>query len=145
MGWIRKIKDFFAQDFKIADESNHKVALAVAVGFVFAVLPIWGFQMVAAFAVAGFMRLNKIVVVATSNISIPPFTPVWLYLSYIIGCFVFGVENSLAFSDITIEAVSKSLLVYVVGAVILALLLGATGYCLCFGLLALFRKKKQTR
>lgn len=142
MDWIKKIKDFFTQDFKIASESNHKVSLAVAVGCLCAVLPIWGFQMIAAFAIAGFFRLNKIVVVATSNISIPPFTPVWLYLSYVIGCFLFGVENTISFNDITLEEVSKSLMVYVVGAIILSLLLSATSYLLCYSLLLIFRKSK---
>lgn len=145
MGWIKKIKDFFVQDFQIANESNHKVSLAVAVGCMCAVLPIWGFQMIAAFAIAGFLRLNKIVVVATSNISIPPITPVWLYLSYVIGCFLFGRENSLSFNGITLEEVSKSLIVYVVGAIVLAILLGVASYFLCYGLLAIFRKKQPNK
>lgn len=142
MDWKNKIKNFIAQDFKIAEESNHKVSLAVAVGCIFAVLPIWGFQMVAAVAVAGILRLNKIVVLATSNISLPPVTPVWLYLSYLTGCFILNAENTLSLDNISLEEVSKNLLVYVAGAIIFALLLGFASYLICYGLLLLFRKKK---
>ena len=88
--WKQKLKNFLTSDFKIKHESNEKVAAAVAVGVLVGILPIWGFQMMVGVAIAQFFGLNRLVVLATSNISLPPMIVGVLYGSYLCGCLVFN-------------------------------------------------------
>ena len=60
-------------------------AACIALGVFFGILPIWGFQMLAAAAAAHALRLSKPLVLAASNISSPITIPFILYLSLIIG------------------------------------------------------------
>jgi uncharacterized protein (DUF2062 family) len=60
-------------------------AACIGLGVFFGILPIWGFQMLAAAAAAHALRLSKPLVLAASNISSPITIPFILYFSLIIG------------------------------------------------------------
>jgi uncharacterized protein (DUF2062 family) len=60
-------------------------AACIGLGVFFGILPIWGFQMLAAAATAHALRLSKPLVLAASNISSPITIPLILYFSLIIG------------------------------------------------------------
>ena len=126
--------------FKPGETNGVKVA-SVMVGAFMGVAPVWGWQMAIALGIAIAFRLNKIIVLAVSNISIPPMIPFILYLSYISGGIVLGRGGGIDFSsDITLEFVTENLLQYVLGSlvfgVVLACLLGLITYIL----LLIFRK-----
>jgi len=126
--------------FKPGETNGVKVA-SVMVGAFMGVAPVWGWQMAIALGIAIAFRLNKIIVLAVSNISIPPMIPLILYLSYISGGIVLGRGGGIDFSsDITLEFVTENLLQYVLGSfvfgVVLACLLGLITYIL----LLIFRK-----
>lgn len=75
---------------KSHNENPLKVALATGFGIFMGIIPIWGFQMLVAAFLAHFFRLNKILVLAASNISIPPMIPFIIYFSYKTGGLVLG-------------------------------------------------------
>ena len=94
------------------------------VGAFMAIAPVWGWQMAIALGIAITFRLNKIIVLAVSNISIPPMIPIILYLSYITGGIVMGKGAGLDFdSGISLEFVTQNLLQYVLGSLIFGLIL----------------------
>jgi len=72
------------------NESPEKLASAVGFGLFMGILPVWGFQMLLAAFFAHLMKLNKVVVLVASNISIPPMIPVIVYFSYRTGGLFFN-------------------------------------------------------
>lgn len=77
--------DLLAQYLLDSDDSTIKLSVSVALGVFTGILPIWGFQTIAAMALAFCLRLNKLVLVAASSITQPPFTPVIVYGSFVLG------------------------------------------------------------
>jgi uncharacterized protein (DUF2062 family) len=118
------IKKFIDKQILHSKDSNLRMAAAMGWGIFCGVIPIWGYQMVFAGLSAHFMRLNKVVTIVFSNISIPPMIPFLLYGSVVLGALVLGIENPFTFETITLESVGQSLTQYFVGSVALAVLLG---------------------
>ena len=118
------IKNFINKQVLHSKDSNAKMAAAMGWGVFCGVIPIWGYQMVFAGLSAHFMKLNKVVAMVFSNISIPPMIPFLLYGSVVLGALVLGVENALTLDGITLETVAQSLTQYIVGSVALAIILG---------------------
>ena len=141
--WKQKLKNFLTSEFKIKHESNEKVAAAVAVGVLVGILPIWGFQMMVGVAIAQFFGLNRLVVLATSNISLPPMIVGVLYGSYLCGCLVFNDVPEASMDNISLDMMLSSGKCYFVGAIILAIISAAIAYIISFLLLHLLRRKTQ--
>lgn len=118
------IKNFINKQVLHSKDSNAKMAAAMGWGVFCGVIPIWGYQMVFAGLSAHFMKLNKVIAMVFSNISIPPMIPFLLYGSVVLGALVLGVENAFTLDGITFETVAQSLTQYIVGSVALAIILG---------------------
>ena len=56
------------------------------------IAPFWGWQMGIALLLAMFFKLNKVITLVASNISIPPMIPVIVYLSYLFGGYVYKYD-----------------------------------------------------
>ena len=93
-----------------------------------------------ALAVAQVAKLNKVLAVVASNISIPPMIPFILFGSYVLGCQLLGNPVSLLFSEVTFESVMVNLWQYVLGACVLAVLAGVCVWLVSWAVLSLFRK-----
>jgi glycosyltransferase involved in cell wall biosynthesis len=125
------------------DDSPSKKAISMGFGVFMGIVPIWGFQLVAAIALSVLLRLNKALVIVAANISIPPMWPIIIYLSNTTGKIWMG-ENAvnLSFSKrITFDDVQNSFLQYVLGAITLALLAGVITTVLSFMLFTLLKKR----
>jgi uncharacterized protein (DUF2062 family) len=102
------------------------------------IVPIWGFQMLTAAFLAHFMRLNKILVLLASNISIPPMIPFIVYFSYKTGGWLLQNENEitremlLKLKDqiidgqfyVTFQELGYSIIQYIVGSFVFGACLG---------------------
>ncbi len=122
-------------------ESNARLSAAIGLGIFWGIAPVWGYQMILAGVTAHLLRLNKIVAVASSNISIPPMIPFILFGSFAAGGMILGRPFEVALSEVSFENVAESLWQYLVGSVVLA---GAAGVCLwgvSYLLLKLLRKE----
>lgn len=134
--FTRGESNFLAQvkrEFQRHQDDPLRMAASVGLGLFFGVLPIWGFQMIVAFFVASIFKLNRVVVLAVSNISLPPMIPVIILASYFLGSF-FVSERILIpdFSEITMETIYLQLQQYLVGAVIFSFVLGIAGFSVTF-------------
>lgn len=141
--WKQKLKKFLTSDFNIKNESNEKVAAAIAVGVLVGILPIWGFQMMVGVGLAQFLGLNRLVVLATSNISLPPMIIGVLYGSYQCGRLFFKDAPSISMDNVSLDMVVSSGMCYIVGAIILAIISAIIVYIISFLLLHLLRRKTQ--
>lgn len=126
------------EQLKAHNETPFKISSALGFGVFMGIAPIWGFQMIVAAFLAHFLRLNKILVLAASNISIPPMIPFLVYFSYKTGGFVLNSENELTRETLdqlktqmldgefyaTFQQMGYSIFQYVIGAIIFGLGLG---------------------
>ena len=96
-----KFTDIVKEQITQHNEKPVKVASALGFGVFMGIVPIWGFQMLTAAFLAHLMRLNKVLVLVASNISVPLFIPFILYFSYKTGGVVLGKEGSLTSETIT--------------------------------------------
>jgi uncharacterized protein (DUF2062 family) len=75
---------------------------------------------VTAIFLAYVLKLNKVLVVISANISIPPLIPVILFLSIKTGEFITRSQLNLDYSDISFAMIKSVLYVYLVGSLVLA-------------------------
>lgn len=117
----------FVNEYLIrAHETPAVKASSVALGVFFGITPLWGFQIWFVLFFAWLFKLNKALAVITSNISIPPMIPLILFLSYETGRIWLGNKAVRLVYDkgLTLEAIHKNLLQYVLGSFTLAAICG---------------------
>lgn len=120
--------------------------LAVSLGFgaFMGIVPVWGYQMLIAVAIAHLFKLNKVLVLIASNISFPPLIPIILWISVRLGEIFFTEPIRVSFSDeITFEFVKTILLQYLVGSMFFAISAGLVVFSLSYLLIKLKRKKQK--
>jgi glycosyltransferase involved in cell wall biosynthesis len=108
------------------DDSHYKKATSIGFGIFMGIVPIWGFQLITAIALAVLFRMNKALVILAANISFPPFIPFILYLSHVTGKFWMG-EKAVEISfnkGITLQVLHNSFVQYVLGAITLSIVCG---------------------
>ena len=140
----KSVKGFIKEYVADSSDSNSKITLSVMLGVFIGVLPVWGWQMMLAFGIAHFFRLNKFVTVASSNISIPPMLPLILYLSYKTGGWVLGTKTAVSrySSGFDFQWIKSNFVQYLVGSVIFGIILSVALCSLTYLLLQIFRKQK---
>ena len=124
--WLRNgdWRSWLDRNLLHSGESTERLASAVAAGVMMSVMPIWGFQTVAAICFAQLMGLNKIVAAAAANISLPPFIPFIVYAGMHLGGIFLGIDVKLSPTDATMEVVGGNMLAFCIGSVILGVGLG---------------------
>lgn len=135
------IRKFFDQHLIHSKESNLKMALSMGLGVFFGIVPLWGYQMISAGVAAHFLRLNKVIAVLWSNISIPPMIPFILYGSYLTGALFLEGELSLSLSDMTLSNLRRDLIQYIVGSFIFATFCGVITTVGSYLIMLIFRKE----
>lgn len=136
------IRHFISRHITNSGESNLKITLAVMFGVFMGIVPVWGYQMIVAGVLAHFLKLNKVITLVASNISIPPMIPFLLFGSYATGGLVLGHPILLSLHEVTFETLKDSLIQYLVGSMVFAVLCGLLAGLICFPLLSLMRKPR---
>lgn len=137
------IRRFIRDNITHSSESNFIIAASLGYGVFCGIIPMWGYQMVFTFATAHFLRLNKYIALLSSNISFPPFIPFIFYASYWTGCKVLGRSVDLDFSGLSMSEIGSSLLEFVLGSVVLALISGLIVTFVSWGILSITRKSSR--
>jgi glycosyltransferase involved in cell wall biosynthesis len=125
-------------------ESIQVKSISVAFGIFMGIVPIWGFQLVAAIFLAVLLKLNKPLVIIAANISIPPMIPVIIFASYKMGGLWMG-NNAVSFNysrSLSLESIKNNLQQYIYGSISLAIAAGVFFGLLTYIVLKLFTKKK---
>lgn len=140
LSW-ESIKGFVRRNITQSHESNLRISSAVALGVFFGIVPIWGWQMVTAFFIAHLLKLNKVITLVASNISLPPIIPFLLYGSYYTGCLLLGQSPDILFSGISVEVLKAVALPYILGSVVFAAICAVAFGGLVWLLLTICRRK----
>lgn len=136
------IKKFFDKHIIHSTDSNMRMAAAMGWGIFCGIIPIWGYQMVIAGVTAHFMRLNKVVAIVFSNISIPPMIPFILYGSMVMGAWMLGMDNIFSLENVSFDNVFESLTQYIVGSVSLAAVAGLAVFAISFLTMVVCKRKR---
>ncbi len=122
-------------------ESNFKKALSIGFGFFMGIIPLWGFQLLIGIPLAVLFKMNKVLFIASANISIPPMIPFIIYLSLLTGqIFIHGNFETNQLLDFSSEVVQKNILQYFIGASVLSIIAFIGGFIISYLLLSLVRK-----
>lgn len=134
------IRRFIRRNITRSPESNARLAAAMGWGIFCGILPIWGYQMIFAGVSAHFMRLNKLVAIVFSNISIPPMIPFILYGSYWLGGRITGLPVELTLAEVTLRRMAECLAQYLAGSVALAVVAGAAVWAVSWCVMTLLKR-----
>ncbi|MEP7237339.1 MAG: DUF2062 domain-containing protein [Ferruginibacter sp.] len=140
----KKMKKVLDEHLFNPHHSAQLKAMSVAFGIFMGIIPIWGFQLVAAIFLAILFKLNKPLVIVAANISIPPMIPVIIFGSYKMGALWMGSHAmQIDFSNaITLDSIKKNLLQYIYGSITLALVAAIIFGLLTFIILKITGKKR---
>lgn len=143
------------EQIMLHNENPAKISVGIGFGVFMGIAPIWGFQMIVAVLLAHFLKLNKIIVLAFSNISLPPLIPFIIYLSYATGGLI--MDNPIEFTTETIYYLKDqimhgefyntlnefgySILQYIIGSILLGLLLGGIATAISYIIIKLSTTK----
>lgn len=133
-----KFVDVIKDQISAHNDKPSKIAIALGFGVFMGIAPIWGFQMLVAAFLAHFFRLNKILVLAASNISLPPIVPFIIYFSYKTGGFFLSSQQEITKETLvylkeqlsngefyaTFQEFGYSIFQYIFGALIFGLAMG---------------------
>ncbi len=140
------LKDVVIQQLSLHNESPFKMAAGIGFGIFMGFAPIWGFQMLTAAFLAHLLKLNKIVVLAASNISLPPLIPFIIYFSYRMGALFMENPRSIdaeklaelkdqvmqgKFYD-TLQSLGYDVFQYILGSLSLGVSLGTAVFLVAF-------------
>lgn len=137
------------EQITLHNENPFKISIAMGFGIFMGITPIWGFQMLIAVLLAHAFKLNKVLVLAFSNISLPPVIPFIIYLSYKIGGLFF--DDSVEFNMETLSYLKQeivnghfyktlnefgySMLQYITGSLVLGLLAGFSTFLISYAII----------
>ncbi|MEF9932386.1 MAG: DUF2062 domain-containing protein, partial [Bacteroidales bacterium] len=138
---IKTISELFNKHIRHSKESDRKIALSVGLGIFCGIIPLWGYQMITAGILAYFLKLNKVISIASSNISIPPMIPFILYGSLLTGGVLLGVPTFTSLSQINLESISTSMAQYIIGSIVLAIISAIIIGIITFITLKCFRRE----
>jgi uncharacterized protein (DUF2062 family) len=137
------IKNFIDRQIIHSKDSNLRMAAAMGWGVFCGIIPIWGYQMVFAGLSAHFMRLNKIVAIVFSNVSIPPMIPFILYGSMVAGAWMLNIDNIFSIDNVSLQSVGQSLCQYLIGSVALATISGMAVFAIALVMMVLCKRRSR--
>ena len=135
------IKNFIDKQVIHSKDTNLRMAAAMGWGIFCGIIPIWGYQMAFAGLSAHFMKLNKVVAVVFSNISIPPMIPFLLYGSMLFGSWILNIENVFSFENVSLSNVGQSLTQYIVGSFAFATVSGMLVFAIALITMIICKRK----
>lgn len=140
------IKKFLLENILHNEDSNLKKSLSIALGTFIGIAPFWGFQTIIVLFLAIFLKLNKVIAFAFSNVSFPVFIPFIIYGSLKMGSYFVRTGKPLLLdTSMTLADVQNNITQYLIGSFVLATIMsvifGLFGYFL-LTIFSTFRSKK---
>jgi glycosyltransferase involved in cell wall biosynthesis len=128
------------------EETNLRKAASIGFGFFVGILPIWGFQLLLGIPTAIFLRMNKVLFITAANISLPPLIPFIIFFSYLMGQ-PFVDSEPIPFdqlSQLSLDNIHDNFIQYVLGAILLAVIIGLIGFVMSWATLTALRKNPES-
>ena len=140
--FIRNLRKKSLKEILGSGESNIKLASATGFGVFMGIFPVWGYQMIIAATVAHLLKLNKVITLVASNISIPPMIPLIIFGSFKFGAWIVKNPVEIVFNrNIDLDLIKTGLIQYFAGSIFFAFVAGFLAFILSLFLLKSFRKR----
>jgi glycosyltransferase involved in cell wall biosynthesis len=139
LSW-QNIKSFFYKNVFNSGESDIQMTLSVMLGVFIGIIPAWGYQTLLALVLSKLFKLNTVITIVASNISLPPMIPFILYGSYATGCVVLGRPIVLNFTEISLENIRMVLEQYLLGSILFGVVCSVVIGFFFEGILTTYRK-----
>ena len=125
-------------------ETDLTKANSAAFGGFMGIIPIWGFQLLVGVFLAHLFKLNKALFVLAAHISVAPFIPLIVFLSYKMGKPFMGSRAvDLSFNkQFTLSKIWQNLEQYIYGSLLLAVLVAIIFWLITFFTIKIWRKAK---
>jgi|TARA_Y100000385_G_scaffold291863_1_gene373321 glycosyltransferase involved in cell wall biosynthesis len=147
------------EQIMLHNENPQKISMAIGFGIFMGIAPIWGFQMIVAAFLAHIFRLNKIIVLIFSNISLPPAIPFIIYFSYQFGSLFFDNPQEFTIDTIyylkqqivdgefykTLKEFGYSIIQYIFGSLLLGLSLGILSFLISWTIIKVTSGLKENK
>lgn len=138
------IKNFIHNNITHSPENNLSLSASLGLGFFWGVSPFWGYHMILSAVSAHFLKLNKVIAIVGSNISIPPMIPPVIYASFWMGSHLLNQPIAISLESLhttnPLRLIYQSLIQYVVGSLSLGVIGGFFVFLFFWLLLSIFRK-----
>lgn len=139
---IKKVLNELKNELFKKGESKVSKASSIGLGLFMGIIPLWGFQIIIGLFLSTLLKLNRVLVVGVSHISIPPFIPIIIYVSYWFGAPFVENEVALEINDsLLLEDIYLHFKQYVIGSVLFAVSSGVLGGVVSFVIISLFGRK----
>jgi glycosyltransferase involved in cell wall biosynthesis len=133
------IKKFVLENILHNDDSIAKKSFSIALGTFIGIAPFWGFQTIIVLFLAVFLKLNKVIAFAFSNVSFPVFIPFIIYGSLKMGSYFVRTGKPLLLnSSMSLADVQNNITQYLIGSFVLATIMSITFGLFGYFLLTLF-------
>lgn len=138
----KSIQEFFQTQITQNKEPSINITFAVMLGLFMGVAPVWGYQMLIAFGLAHILKLNKVIVLVTSNISIPPMIPIIIFGSFKMGgLFIESNKLNVIYDKgLSLELIKDNIVQYLVGSIAFGISLALIFGIITYISLLIFRK-----
>jgi len=124
-------------------QSDELKAFSAALGMFLAIMPIWGFQTMAAISLAVMFRLNKPLVFMFSHVSFAPVFPFIILMSFKAGGYWMAKPSTIV--NFNLAHLGDHLQQYLYGSITLAIVSGVATWLLTFATLKIIKALKQYR
>jgi len=118
-----------------------RLALAVGIGLFFGIAPIWGIQMAVVAIVAHWLRLNKMIALVASNISLGPGALVVTAMAIVTGHWIFPRERLSIPPPIDYHKINIYFKEWVVGSVVFGAIVGLFGTVTAYIIARIVKRK----
>jgi len=143
--WRARLRVVGRHLFSEHTQRPEQLALAVGLGLFCGIVPIWGYQMVAAAVLAHQLRLNKAIALAASNISFPLLAPFVVAAGLVLGHYLLTGQ----FLDFAPATAPGRIVVYLgeylLGSVVLAVIVGVLGAAVAYGIAQRAHRRRAQR
>lgn len=140
----KSFNSFLKQNIFGSGDSPEKMACSIGLGVFTGIAPFWGFQTAIVITLSVFLRLNKVLAFTFSNISLPPFIPIIIYFSLLVGSWIIPSNyayNLLDWKQMDFSLIEEHLKQYLVGSILLATFMAITIGLISYLLLKLKQNK----
>ncbi|QDP85029.1 DUF2062 domain-containing protein [Chryseobacterium sp. SNU WT5] len=138
------LKKFLKENVMESDGSNEVKAKSIALGIFIGLSPFWGFHSLLAISLSVYFKMNKMLTFMASQITFPPFIPLIIFASMIVGAPFVTTQGNMDNQNFDLEFIKENLTQYIIGSLILSVTFSILIGFLSYLFLQKFKPQKKS-
>lgn len=137
------MKKFLKENILESDGSNEIKAKSIALGIFIGLSPFWGFHSFLAISLGVYFKMNKMLTFMASQITFPPFIPLIIFGSMMVGAPFVKNRGNLDNQNYDFAFIKENLTQYIIGSLILSVVCSVVIGFLSYYLLQKFKPQNK--